>query len=174
MTQPPKEKYARVCVRRVERDRDARPPQAVYNLIAAAIALIATPLLVGADFSRYAFSSLIEVLATLYGALVGICFVYCVIGWATQRTSPTLVSLSMTHTDRRLFFFWARFCLFLWGLRKGGSKREKDSPAFGRVYIGKHTLDGPATGCNRLSTRCSQCSSWVADRSRPARSAVAS
>ena len=67
-----------------------------YNLIAAAIALVATPLLVGDDAGAYVFASWAPVAATLYGAVFGLCFVYVVLGWATALTSPTVVSLSMT------------------------------------------------------------------------------
>lgn len=67
-----------------------------YNVIAALISLVATPILVGGDVASYRFTTWQPLLATLYGAVFGLCFIYVVLGWATARTSPTIVSLSMT------------------------------------------------------------------------------
>jgi len=67
-----------------------------YNVIAAALACVATPLAVGADLEAYKFSGAAEILATVYGAVFGLCLIYAILGWATARTAPTVVAVSMT------------------------------------------------------------------------------
>jgi len=67
-----------------------------YNVVAAAAACVATPLAVGGAWAAYAFTGAAEILATLYGAVFGLCLIYAALGWATAETSPTVVALSMT------------------------------------------------------------------------------
>ncbi|KAJ8611020.1 hypothetical protein CTAYLR_007066 [Chrysophaeum taylorii] len=68
----------------------------VYNVIAAALSGVCTLSSVGFEKRVYEFHRWIEVVATLYGAIFGICLIYVLLGWATHRAGPTLVSLSMT------------------------------------------------------------------------------
>ena len=67
-----------------------------YNVVATALAVVATPALVGAEAAAYRFGDWAALAATFYGAVFGICFVYVTLGWATHRVGPTWVSLSMT------------------------------------------------------------------------------
>eukprot|EP00628_Pelagophyceae_sp_CCMP2097_P024622 CAMPEP_0184212382 /NCGR_PEP_ID=MMETSP0976-20121227/13609_1 /TAXON_ID=483370 /ORGANISM="non described non described, Strain CCMP2097" /LENGTH=336 /DNA_ID=CAMNT_0026517101 /DNA_START=39 /DNA_END=1045 /DNA_ORIENTATION=+ len=67
-----------------------------YNAVAVVLAVLATTALVGGDAQHYAFHSAVEIWALLYGVVLGGCLVYVLLAWATQQTSPTVVSLSMT------------------------------------------------------------------------------
>lgn len=69
-----------------------------YNCVAATYALVFTICLVDPrqEPEAYSFSSRIEIVATLYGAVFGICLIYVLLTWATDRAGPTVVALSMT------------------------------------------------------------------------------
>jgi hypothetical protein len=51
-----------------------------YNIIALMLALIATPALVGEEAGAYQLKTTTEWIATLYGAVFGICFIYVTLG----------------------------------------------------------------------------------------------
>lgn len=68
----------------------------IYNSIASVPALIVTLALVDPRSpAEYSFQYSIEVFATVYGAVFGICFIYVLLTWATSKIGPTSVSLSM-------------------------------------------------------------------------------
>lgn len=68
----------------------------IYNSIASVPALVVTMALVDPRSpAKYSLQYSIEVLATVYGAVFGICFIYVLLTWATSKIGPTSVSLSM-------------------------------------------------------------------------------
>lgn len=69
----------------------------VYNIIAMIPAVVATLILVDpTESGAYSLKRPIELGATLYGAVFGICFIYTLLTWATSKIGPSAVSLSMT------------------------------------------------------------------------------
>lgn len=71
----------------------------LYNVVATLLAFVTTlfienPFVKGLE--PFLVRSSIEIIATLYGALVGIAVIYVALGWATTRAGPTVTALSMT------------------------------------------------------------------------------
>mmetsp|Transcript_7395 Transcript_7395/g.10281 ORF Transcript_7395/g.10281 Transcript_7395/m.10281 type:complete len:454 (-) Transcript_7395:240-1601(-) len=69
---------------------------ALYNSIAAFLATLTTLIIIRQHKNSYSLQTANEIAAVVYGAIIGICFVYVLLGWATIVAGPTVVALSMT------------------------------------------------------------------------------
>lgn len=66
-----------------------------YYTVATVMTLITTLAWVQ-DPSAYVIRTSMEWVAVIFGALVGVTYIYCALAWCTQRTSPATTAVSMT------------------------------------------------------------------------------
>mmetsp|Transcript_27482 Transcript_27482/g.88758 ORF Transcript_27482/g.88758 Transcript_27482/m.88758 type:complete len:491 (+) Transcript_27482:1615-3087(+) len=120
----------------------------LYNGVAAALAIVVTPFLApsfggkNGDASAYVPHTKYAVAAIVYGAVVGICVIYVLLAWATQKAGPTVVALSMTlqpplnavlavllmNRDSFATGEWVGGLLIVAGLLVSVLRREDDEP----------------------------------------------